>query len=256
MTLIALNSQSNHKSANMIMGSLQFVWFIGHVGTLLGSLAYFLSFLTFQFNQLAYRMAFMGALLSYSVVIYKSYCQATAKGGGFTKDENIQYFLVALFWYFSDPISVTLIPYFIFSTFHAMGYIRKVILPVIFHPIQEETDIQMFQQRLKQYSDSYYGSAMRCVAQIEVILILGRLFLGLIFGFRVVSFFVFTQFLKFRYNLSSYTRHVFKDVRTLLDRILIPPTASVSIPPIITNCYITTRDIIIRYGQMGSSRQQ
>jgi peptidoglycan hydrolase-like protein with peptidoglycan-binding domain len=147
-------------------------------------------------------------------------------------------------------------PYVIFSTFHAMGYIRKVILPVIFHPVEEEPSVQMIQQRLKQYSDNYYGSAMRYVAQIEVVLIMGRLLLGLVFGLQVVAFIAFTLFLRFRYDLSSYTRQVFKDIRVFLDRKLVPPTSSSSIPPIITNCYLTTRDIIIRYGPMGSLRQQ
>jgi hypothetical protein len=47
----------------------------------------------------------MGTLLSYSVVVYKTYWRTTTKVGGFPKDENMQYFLIALYWYFSDPVS-------------------------------------------------------------------------------------------------------------------------------------------------------
>jgi hypothetical protein len=86
---------------------------------------------------------------------------------------------------------VTLIPFFTFSAFHALGYIRTNIIPNVFPrpaasaaaasgdaPAAISWQIKT-QQQIKSLTDKYYGAAMRFVAQSEVTVIAVRLIFGL-----------------------------------------------------------------------------
>ena len=81
-----------------------------------------------------------------------------------------------------------MIPFFTFSTFHALGYVRTNIIPNVFPrpaaaatsdaaaPVAWQTKTQ---QQIKSLTDKYYGLAMRFVAQSEVTVIGVRLLFGL-----------------------------------------------------------------------------
>lgn len=86
---------------------------------------------------------------------------------------------------------VTLIPFFTFSAFHALGYVRTNIIPNLF-PRPASTSAASSgdapaavtwqaktQQQIKSITDKYYGDAMRFVAKSEVTIIAPRLFFGL-----------------------------------------------------------------------------
>lgn len=85
---------------------------------------------------------------------------------------------------------VTLIPFFTFSAFHALGYIRTNIIPNIFprptaaaassgDALPAASWQAKTQQQIKSLTDKYYAAAMRFVAQSEVTVIAVRLFFGL-----------------------------------------------------------------------------
>lgn len=127
-------------------------------------------------------------------------------------DENVQYMVLAFYWCLSKPmtgksnhyegnkdiladraqklvsvhsssVAVTLIPYATFSLFHSLNYVRSNIIPTVFPTAQGASGASSWQaktqQRLKAWQDSNYEPAMRFVAQIEVIGIMGRLLLGI-----------------------------------------------------------------------------
>lgn len=120
-------------------------------------------------------------------------------------DENAQYFLLAVYWFATNPIAgkeegggrernaeilftykqiVTLIPFFTFSGFHALGYIRANIIPNVFPTNVEREEVvntwqAKTQQRVKSWTDKYYSIAMRFVAHSEVTIIAVRLALGI-----------------------------------------------------------------------------
>ncbi|KAI8342512.1 hypothetical protein BC941DRAFT_413021 [Chlamydoabsidia padenii] len=263
-------SPSSHSLAervSLLAQSLQFPWFVGHVLTLLGSLFYILSFFS---NAKAYKIAYLGALVSYGVVIYKTH--------GFPKfnatyaqrlvtDENVQYFFLATYNFFSDPIEVTLIPFVTFSVFHTLGYVRTNIIPTVFPapPAPRQTSGSSStpapitwqaktQQKIKTWTDKNYSIAMKFVAKTEVTIIMPRLILGL-FRLRLVPVVLYAQFLRFRYHLSTYTRQEFGDLRVTLDRLLLPPTASPHIPPVVSRLYTTAKDMIFNFGESAVQRQ-
>lgn len=120
-------------------------------------------------------------------------------------DENSQYLILATFWLFSRPIMgiimldilinrinelciVSLIPYMTFSTFHVLDYVRTSIIPTLFpRPVNTtstdgvpSTWQTRAQGNIKSLYDQHYLPAMRVVSRVEVIIIPGRLFLGVL----------------------------------------------------------------------------
>ncbi|KAL0094004.1 hypothetical protein F4703DRAFT_1833332 [Phycomyces blakesleeanus] len=254
-----LSSQPLQVRVLTMAKNLQFLWFTGHLLTLFSALLYVISLVTFSSSTKGYTMAYIGAIISYGVVIYKSHGIPQLNAPFAQKlamDENAQYLLLALYWMFSSPISVSLVPYVSFSTFHALGYVRTSIIPTIFPvPAGSTTSWQpKTQLQIKTWTDKNYGPGMRFVAQIEVVGIMGRLILGL-FKLRVMSVFVFAQFLRFRFHLSSYTRQAFTELRTRLDSLILPPTADPRIPAVVPKAYLTIKDMITRYGQAVVQQQ-
>ncbi|KAI7900636.1 uncharacterized protein BX663DRAFT_517094 [Cokeromyces recurvatus] len=239
-----------------LVKTLQFVWFSGHVLTILGSFLYALTLILFRANRYYYKMAYFGALLSYGVVIYKSHGKPRPNAEYARKlvmDENAQYLLLAFFWFFTNPIAVTLIPFVTFSVFHALGYVRTNIIPNIF-PRPTTTDASApatwqakTQQTIKSWTDKYYTVAMRFVAQSEVTMIALRLVLGLL-RFNFLPFILYAQFLRFRYHLSTYTRQTFTELRIKFDKLLLPPSADPRIPAFVPNAYNVIKGLIIKFG--------
>ena len=80
--------------------TLQFAWFCGHVTLLFSALRYGMSYIRFHYYtrwaRLSYRTAFIGAAVTYGIVVYKQY-KARARQGKNTgalamlADENVQY---------------------------------------------------------------------------------------------------------------------------------------------------------------------
>ncbi|KAI9484337.1 hypothetical protein BDB00DRAFT_775144 [Zychaea mexicana] len=246
-----------------LVQTLQFAWFAGHVLTLVGSALHFLSVVMFRSASKPYTIAYVGALISYGVVIYKTHGTPqlnTHYAQRLVMDENVQYLLLALYWFFSKPISVTLVPFATFSTFHALGYVRSNIIPTVF-PVPPSTASSSSgsgpvtwqaktQQRIKSWTDKNYDAAMRFVAQIEVVGIMGRLLLG-VFRFQIMSIFLYAQFLRFRYHLSTYNRQAFTRLRVVLDNVSRDPR----VPPVVVRAYMSAKDMIIRYGQAVVQQQ-
>ncbi|KAI9007422.1 hypothetical protein CLU79DRAFT_723591 [Phycomyces nitens] len=242
--------------------TLQFAWFIGHILTLFGALFYVLSLIVFHSSFFAYALAYAGAFMSYGVVLYKAHGspKLTADyGRRLLTDENTQYLLLSLFWLSQPPMAVTLIPFATFSAFHALGYLRTTLLPVLLAEQKQkqpqaasgsQTSVEPWQvktqQQIKTWTDVNYGPAMRFVAQVEVVGVMGRLLLG-VFSLRFLPIFFFAQFLRSRYHLSSYTRLAFGDLATNLNRVLLPPTASSHVPPLVSKVYTNVRDMLTRF---------
>jgi hypothetical protein len=76
---------------------------------------------------------------------------------------------------------VTLIPFFVFSIFHTLTYLRSHLLPLLFTSTEKTPDIiRQLDLKIQQFTDNYHTSAMHYVAYIEVIGILGRLLFGIL----------------------------------------------------------------------------
>ncbi|CDS13822.1 hypothetical protein LRAMOSA05996 [Lichtheimia ramosa] len=232
-----------------LVQTLQFAWFTGHFLTLLGTAFHLLSVVTFRTWVVPYRFAYVGALLSYGVVVSKTHKSIKLNAVYLQRlvmDENVQYMLLALCWFFVNPVTVTLLPFATFSLFHSLGYVRNKILPTVYPSECKEITSWQFKirQGIQMWTEKNYTSAMQFVAQTEVVAVMGRLLLG-IFRLRLMPIFFFAQFLRVRYHFSSYTRQSFTNLRRTLDTI----TADPRVPPSVRSAYLAAQEMVIRFGQ-------
>ncbi|KAF9947207.1 hypothetical protein BGZ65_009015 [Modicella reniformis] len=239
----------------------QFVWWLGHVTMLVCAALYFLYWITFNYGAGAhwFSRAFLGAIVSYGVVIYKSFPNIQFTPEFFRKilaDENVQYFLMAIFWWRSTAMLAPLLPFTVFAFFNSLNYTRTNILPTFFPPppagTTDETynDVSLISRKLHVWTESNHAAAMTFVAYVEVIGVMGSLIIGAItFQSSILSPIVYGNFLRYRYFFSAETRTAFALIRSSLDNFFLPPSGNPSIPPVVVRGYTMARDAVIRFGQ-------
>ncbi|KAI7872767.1 hypothetical protein BDF14DRAFT_1715953, partial [Spinellus fusiger] len=198
----------------------QFYWWCGHVCLVCNTALYISSALSLNANPIYHTRAYMGALFSYATVISRSTGSTTWFSKEFFRDENVQYFALAFYWYSYQP----------------MAGKKK----------------ERRERRL--YSNDYHEKALQLAAYAEVVAILGRLIGGvLIFQTSVLALVVFIHFLRLRFYLSPYTRDAMYAVTHTLDELLLPPTAEPYVSPTVSRLYMAIRSIVIRYGVTAQS---
>ncbi|CAI2187709.1 15699_t:CDS:2, partial [Funneliformis geosporum] len=226
----------------------QFFWWCGHCIVLFCTFFYFWSWITFSSSEGVnyYHVAYLGAMLSYGVVIYKSYGTPRLNWEYFykiNKDENIFYLMLAFMWFMSTPVFVTLIPYATFSLFHFITYFRTNILQTFFpppHPSGPPGAQNEWVNRTSKYIQAWvhnnYDQAMKIVSFVEVVVI--------------------TSFLLFNiltYHMNPYTREVFDTVTQSLDRKIL---GNPSVPPYLMKAYQHTKSAVIWFGNNHSNIPQ
>jgi hypothetical protein len=195
--------------------SQHYVWASGHFLLLVSALRYFLAWVTFKtVSTWWYKASFTGALISYAIVCQKS-LGVPQPNAGFIKrallDENVQYFLLAFFWWTSKPITITLLPYTIFSLFHALTFTRTTLMPQFLPPSPPATAGGPVQphpiaKKLQVWVKSNYDSAMRIVAYTELVIFVRVLLGAITFQNSLISPLVYAHFLRQRYYQSAFTR--------------------------------------------------
>ncbi|ORX74294.1 hypothetical protein DL89DRAFT_319869 [Linderina pennispora] len=221
----------------------QFYWWIGHVVVLTFGVMYYLKrMLGASSANWYYSSAYMGALLSYTIRDIQ---------------DNVEYLLLAFYWFTQRAIVVTLLPFVVFSLFHVITYSRSTLIPIFFPGVPAEL------QAARQANGApialspaarYQQDAGRAELEVgvwEVAVVGTWLTLGAItFQTPLLAPIFYAQFLRFRFALSAPTRQAFRRVRTFLDRVLVPPQASANVPHVVTDVYVKGRDILCRMGAM------
>ncbi|KAF9956008.1 hypothetical protein BGZ70_010059 [Mortierella alpina] len=238
----------------------QFIWWLGHVTMLICTAFYLPYWATFNYKAGAhwYTRAFFGALISYSVVVYKSFpdIQFTAQfAQTLFSEENVQYLLMAIFWWRSTPMLAPLVPYAIFAFFNSLNYTRTNILPAIFPaPPAGTTDatynkVAAISRQIQVWTEKNHAAAMAFVAYVEVVGVMGSLIFGAItFQSSFLSPIVYANFLRFRYFFSLHTRAAFALIRARLDNLIVPPGGNPKVPPMVAQAYTMARGAITRFG--------
>ncbi|KAG0047554.1 hypothetical protein BGZ83_007408 [Gryganskiella cystojenkinii] len=240
----------------------QFIWWLGHVTMLVCTALYLPYWATFNYKAGAhwYTRAFFGALISYSVVVYKSLPAQVQFTTQFAQtlfsEENVQYLLMAIFWWRSTPMLAPLIPYAIFAFFNSLNYTRTNILPAFFPaPPAGTTDathnqVVAISRKIQVWTEKNHAAAMAFVAYVEVVGVMGSLIFGAItFQSSFLSPIVYANFLRFRYFFSLHTRAAFALIRARLDNLVTPPGGNPKIPAQVVQAYTVARGLIIRFGQ-------
>ncbi|KAG2195162.1 hypothetical protein INT46_011140 [Mucor plumbeus] len=234
------NATSNEEKKAFDFKSLHFGWFVGHALVVLNTVIFAISNLLLYPLGFFYRVAYIGVIASYGIVLWNSYKPLTNNESYFKRmllDENTQYLIVATFFLFSRRIAVTLIPFFVYSVFHVLEFVNSDLIPNV---APHQTKIQ---SSIKDFVSKYYDTAMVLVAKIEVCGVMTRLVLGLfVFRSSILSILVYAQFLRMRYFMSEHTREFLTELGTKVDKALTPPTAHPKIPPAVINAYATAKE--------------
>ena len=226
----------------------QFIWFLGHVLLLLSSTRYLISVVTFSASQhsFSYRLAFFGSLITYGIVLFKTYSDPRTRGAinlqlaaKIWADENMQYFTFAAYWCFvASPVLVALLPYTIFSVFHALTYINNNIMP----------SDSGFAKTTAKFTKDNHEQAMKLVSQIEVLGLGTRTLLGLIsFGYlgttSLSTALIVVSFLRYRYATSAITRQTCTNLGLQIDHAL----SDQRVPPAILSAWKTIKGLMSTY---------
>jgi hypothetical protein len=192
-----------------------YLWASGHFLLLLSSFIYTWAAVTFKTaSTWWYKAALTGALISYAIVCQKSLGTPQPNAAFVRKallDENVQYFLLAFFWWSSKPVLFALLPFMIFSLFHVLTFTRTGLMTQFLPPGPPATaggppTPHPLAKRLQVWTKANFEPAMKIVAYIEL-LILARVLIGAVtLQTSIIAPIVFAHFLRQRYYQSSFTR--------------------------------------------------
>ncbi|GAA6033397.1 hypothetical protein JCM8097_006731 [Rhodosporidiobolus ruineniae] len=243
-----------------------YAWAAGHALVLLGSVYTLLGLVTFSARYKSYYLAYAGALTSWGIVVYKSLGTPQPSRAYVQRallDENVQYLLLALYWFLQKPIYVTLVPFATFSLFHTLTFLRTSVLPkapaapagAAKNATQPPAaGAAKLSKQIQVWVKAHYEQAMLFVAFVEVLLVFGRLLLGAItFQNSLLSPLIFAHFLRLRFYLSPPTRQAFSYVNAQIDHHVV---ANPKVPAGVKKGVKVGRDLIARYSETIISVQQ
>ncbi|KAG1749716.1 uncharacterized protein EDB91DRAFT_1235187 [Suillus paluster] len=148
-----------------------YLWAGGHFLLLLSGSRYFLAWMMFKtVSSWWYKASFLGALMSYFITPQPNMAYVRRA----LADENVQYFLLAIFWWTSRPVTCPPQP----------------------HPLAK---------KLHLWVKANYDTAMRVVAIAELVIFARVLFGALLFRNSLMMPLVYAQFLHQRYFHSQFT---------------------------------------------------
>lgn len=231
-----------------------YAWAAGHALLLLCTCFYLPGALRHPFTTprtaYSYRMAYIGGLTSYGIVCFKA-LGTPAVSLDFLKramaDENCQYFLLAIFWLLTKPVSLSLVPYAIFSTFHVLTFVRTTVLPKLAPPKpparegERQSKDTPLQKQLHQIVKAQYDPAMNVCAHAELA-ILVRTIIGVpLFWNGFMAPIAFAHFLRLRYYYSMFSRSAIRGADARL------ANYANTAPEPIKGVYRKARELVVRW---------
>ncbi|KAJ3751566.1 hypothetical protein EV360DRAFT_89612 [Lentinula raphanica] len=229
-----------------------YLWASGHFILLLCALRYFFAYATFHsVSSIWYKACYTGALLSYAIVCQKSLGIPQLNAAYVKKallDENVQYFLLAFYWWSSKPIAITLIPYMIFSLFHALTFTRTTLMPQFLPPGPPATadgppTPHPLAKKLQVWVKANYDTAMKAVAFAELIIFVRVLLGALIFRNSIMSPICYAHFLRQRWYHSNFTRNAVAYTVARIDA-----TVDGQGNAALSNVWVKGKELVARWG--------
>ncbi|KAI0067860.1 hypothetical protein BV25DRAFT_1911726 [Artomyces pyxidatus] len=229
-----------------------YIWAGGHFILLLSALRYILAWVTFKAaSPWWYKASYTGALVSYAIVCQKSLGVPQpnlAWAQRALADENVQYFLLAFFWWSSKPVAMSLLPYTIFSLFHALTFTRTTLMPQFLPPGPPATaggapTPPPLAKKLQAWVKANYDPAMKVVAYTELV-ILVRVILGaLVLRNSFVTPIAYAHFVRMRYFQSAFTKEAAHRVTYAIDGYVNKPDT----PPAVKQGWVTFQGLVGRW---------
>lgn len=222
--------------------TLQFAWYVGHVVTVVSTIFYGLTYVKVfpSLYKFWYKLALVGVVESFGVLIYQS-----VKKNGFNykvliKEDNVQYLVLGLALFVYSPyVLLTLLSFFLFSTFHVLSYTKHYLLPAFNIP-----DTHALSVKIGEFVNANNNKSIQLASVFEVYTLFW-LFLRVI-TFRKVSlvpFVVYLVFIKLRFEKSAFTRNAFKSVEIRVEEVV-----NRAGQPAIKDAWIQAKGVFARVG--------
>ncbi|KAI5960350.1 POM33 [Candida pseudojiufengensis] len=199
--------------------SLQFVWFLGNVLTLIGFLFYSLTYLKFipSLYKPTYILTLIGIFISFGILIFQIIQKNGFKLPILIKDDNFHYILLAGFLLFLRPyVLLTLVPFVIFATFHVLAYINGFLLPIF------GLNNSIISKYITNFISNNNAKSIQIASGIELITFVWLILRMLLFRKRSLSpVLVYLIFLKKRHEVSPFTRNYLNWIGNTIDGFVI-----------------------------------
>jgi len=229
-----------------------YVWAAGHFILLISAMRYILAWAMFKSpSPWWYKASYTGAFFSYAIVCQKSLGVPQPNAAWIKRalaDENVQYFLLAAFWWTSKPVALSLLPYTIFSLFHALTFTRTTLMPQLLAQGPPTTPNGAPQphplaKKLQVWVKSNYDSAMRVVAYTEILIVLRVVLGALTFQNSFLTPIFYAHFVRMRYFQSQFTKEAIHRVAYMVDGYVTKPGT----PPVLVQIWQTFQSLIGRW---------
>lgn len=223
-----------------LLSTLRFYWFTGHVFFLIGAFNYLISYIGIfpSFAYAWYRVAFFSAIVSYGISIFETYFDKSNTAASTSqrpslKDENIQYFGIAMVWLLSSPVLGALVPFAVYALLHSLSYTRLHLLPAFGQPT-ETSDLSI---KINNFTKRQNGALIYVAASAELFLWF-RLLLNLFLLRGFIKFILYTLFFKTRYETSRFNRQAVKTWEIKADGIIS------NAPPVVRNIWLNIKQTL------------
>ncbi|GEQ68895.1 hypothetical protein JCM33374_g2564 [Metschnikowia sp. JCM 33374] len=225
--------------------TLQFAWFAGHALTVLSTIFFLLTYVrvfpsTYKFW---YKLAFLGVIESFGVLIYQSIKKAGVNPKLLLKDDNVHYlFLAVVLFFYSPYVLLTLSTFALFSTFHVLSYSKNVLFPAFgiaeSHPLSE---------KVGNFITANNNNSIALASLLEVYTVAWLLVRLITFRKNsLIPFLVYVVFIKLRFEKSTFTRNAFKSVELKLEG-LINQTGA----PAAKNAWVSVKSVFHQVGSIS-----
>lgn len=157
------------------------------------------------------------------------------------KDDNAQYLVLAIAWFFSSPSFWTLPQFMIFSLFHILAYMRSSILPAMGYSPKS-----WLSTRIKTFFNSSNESFMRVAASTEfayLFILVTDMFRHRLRKYSVLKCAFYVLFIKVRYEQSLYTRTIVRNLEIQIDGLCNHPMC----PIMVRNVWLVFKDKVRVY---------
>ncbi|KAJ5482493.1 hypothetical protein N7475_001305 [Penicillium sp. IBT 31633x] len=222
--------------------TLQFAWFVGHVTLLLSVFRYTLSCIFFNYYssaaQIAYRLTFISAAVTYGIVVYKGHFARGVQGSPLAivmkliSDENVQYLGMALVWLYSRQLILALLPFSVYSVFHVATYTRTYLIPTLQPPTSAAPSSASptspsskpavkqspLAETIGRFIKQYYDASMGVVATLEIALLFRLVLSAITFSKGSwVLLIIYLSFFRARYAQSSFVQQAVRQLTARAD---------------------------------------
>ncbi|KAJ5562352.1 hypothetical protein N7535_003196 [Penicillium sp. DV-2018c] len=246
----------------LLAQTLQFAWFVGHVTLLLSVFRYTLSCIFFNYYsssaQIAYRLTFISAAVTYGIVVYKGHFARGVQGSPLAivmkliSDENVQYLGMALVWLYSRQLILALLPFSVYSVFHVATYTRMYLIPTLQPPAQTPGSPSSpsskpaakqspLAETIGRFIKQYYDASMGVVATLEIALLFRLVLSAITFSKGSwVLLIVYLSFFRARYAQSSFVQQAVRQLTARADASI----SHQSTPPQVRQGWETVKGIV------------